>query len=419
MAADVPSDIKVQYFSNRLAAGQREPKRHICEICNLHFMLHKLNYPNVSPGGVSSQNVKTYYLHLFPYSFHSDIFLHAIRAEINRFRRMSIESLYMRTEHAIREFMVQQHVEPRFSATKRNGFPLPKFSEIQGNQLVFPINCMGQNESERFLFAVENALLMQRYLGCKVVLTGSSTSVMEQAEFDDIYIDNIPIAFSGLLPANNLNNDDLKVVWERLTTLYTIKGLLYSDGDELLVLLRALSEEVLSLYSVCERLILKKLRKAKGNEKDWQEIHITQHVSVLISTFIERRELMEQLKRLATIAWEGRIKGESLKKNALMMPFDMAFEKLQQKSSAVDSETLQAALVEDIFAYLDRVAREGYEPGITKREKIKTFVETFFSGLLQRVYHNNINKLLADEKILKSAFLFYIREQIPTKKGEE
>ena len=64
--------------------------------------------------------------------------------------------------------MEHQRVEPKFSAAKRNGFPLPKFSEIQGNQLIFPINCMGKNESERFLFALENALLMQRYLGCKI-----------------------------------------------------------------------------------------------------------------------------------------------------------------------------------------------------------------------------------------------------------
>ena len=127
---------------------------------------------------------------------------------------------------------------------------------------------------------------------------------------------------------------------------------------------------------------------------------------------------MEQLKTLAALAWEGKLKGESLKKNALMMPFDMAFEKLQHKSEVIDLETVQAALAEDIFAYLDRIAKEGYKPGGTKREKVKAFVEVFFSALLQGVYHNNVNKLLADEKILKSAFLFYIREQIPTKKGE-
>jgi CRISPR-associated protein Csc3 len=417
MAADVPSDIKVQYFSNRLRGGQGEPKRHICDICSLHFMLHKLNYPNVSPGGVGKQGVKTYYLHLFPYSFHSDIFLNAIRTEINRFRRMNVESLYMLTERAIREFMKEQRVEPRFSQTKRNGFPLPKFSEIQGNQLIFPVNCMGQNESERFLFAVENALLMQRYLGCKVVLTDASISLLEQTEFDDLYIDSIPATFSGLLPANNLGKDDVETVWKRITTLYKIKGQVYSDGDELLVLLRALSEEPFSLYYVCERLILKRLRKAKSTENEWQEIHITKHVSALIGTLIERGETMEQLKQLAAIAWEGKIKGDSLKKNALMMPFDMAFDKLQHKGEMIDLETVQAALTEDIFAYLDRIAKN-YKPGATKREKIKAFVDTFFSGLLQGVYHNNVNKLLADEKILKSAFLFYIREQIPTKKAE-
>ena len=67
------------------------------------------------------------------------------------------------------------------------------------------------------------------------MLTDASISLLEQAEFDDVYIDNIPAAFAGLLPTNNLTNDDLERVWKRMTTLYAIKGQVYSDGEELLV----------------------------------------------------------------------------------------------------------------------------------------------------------------------------------------
>ena len=37
----------------------------------------------------------------------------------------------------------------------------------------------------------------------------------------------------------------------------------------------------------------------------------------------------------------------------------------------------------------------------------------FFNGLLDGVYGGNVRKLLADEKLLRSAFLFHIREMIP------
>ena len=47
------------------------------------------------------------------------------------------------------------------------------------------------------------------------------------------------------------------------------------------------------------------------------------------------------------------------------------------------------------------------------------FVETFFSGVLDGVYSGNVRKLLADEKLLRSAFLFYVREQIPRKEVPE
>jgi CRISPR-associated protein Csc3 len=199
MSADVPGDVKVQYFSNRLEGGQREPKRHICEICNTQFILYKLNYPTISPGNLKKQGVNTYYLHLFPYAFYPEMFLQALRTTINRLKGLEVESLYLKGESAIREYMKSSTVELKFSKAKVNGFPLPKFTEVQGNMLLFPVNCMGDNESERFLFAVENALLMQKYLGCKVVLTDSSVGIVEQSEFDDLYIDSIPATFRKMI----------------------------------------------------------------------------------------------------------------------------------------------------------------------------------------------------------------------------
>ncbi|MCD6302942.1 MAG: hypothetical protein J7M15_05390, partial [Anaerolineae bacterium] len=65
------------------------------------------------------------------------------------------------------------------------------------------------------------------------------------------------------------------------------------------------------------------------------------------------------------------------------------------------------------------IAEEQYKPGRRKWEATKAFVGAFFADLLDGVYHGNVRRLLADEKLLRSAFLFYVREQIPHKREGE
>jgi len=124
---------------------------------------------------------------------------------------------------------------------------------------------------------------------------------------------------------------------------------------------------------------------------------------------------MEQLETLARMAWAGRIIGRSLERNSLLKPFDMLLEGLEKKPAAFGLDTLRAQLTEDIFRHLEAIASEEYKPGRTKREKVKAYVDAFFDGVLGQAYRGNVTKLLADSKPLRSAYLFYIREQIPTK----
>ena len=74
MKPDVPANIKVQYFSNRLEGGtSREPKRRVCSICRTQYMLDKICY-NV--GGSTA----TFFIHLYPISYFTDVFIKAFRA---------------------------------------------------------------------------------------------------------------------------------------------------------------------------------------------------------------------------------------------------------------------------------------------------------------------------------------------------
>lgn len=129
-------------------------------------------------------------------------------------------------------------------------------------------------------------------------------------------------------------------------------------------------------------------------------------------------ELSHNLRKLAEIAWQGGLRGKSLKKNSLMMPLDEVFQKLTRRSQAFDDEALKAAIAEDIFQYLERITEEQYAPGRRKRAAAIEFVETFFNEVYQDNYQGNRTRLLADEKLLRSAYMFFIRQQIPQKQGE-
>jgi CRISPR-associated protein Csc3 len=102
-----------------------------------------------------------------------------------------------------------------------------------------------------------------------------------------------------------------------------------------------------------------------------------------------------------------------------MAPLDEIFKKLSHHSEAADVEALRAATVEDIFEHLERIADKQYRPGQRKWDATQAFVNSFFEDVYEGVYGGKLRKLLADEKLLRSAYMFYIREQIPGKKVEE
>ena len=129
-------------------------------------------------------------------------------------------------------------------------------------------------------------------------------------------------------------------------------------------------------------------------------------------------KLSEELQKLAEIAWSGGLRGSSLRKNALMMPLDEIFTKLNTRSEETDIELLRAATIEDIFEHMERISKE-YRPGRKKWKSTEDFVNGFFGNIYQSIYGGKLRKLLSDEKLLRSAYLFYVREQISSKKSED
>ena len=128
-------------------------------------------------------------------------------------------------------------------------------------------------------------------------------------------------------------------------------------------------------------------------------------------------ELSKHLEKLAETAWQGGLRGKSLKKNSLIMPLDEVFQKLNMGSSAFDEAALRAVIIEDIFEYLERIAEE-YTPGRRKMTAATEFVDVFFRDVFHSSYQGNRTRLLAEEKMLRSAYMFYIRQQIHSKQPD-
>jgi CRISPR-associated protein Csc3 len=435
MSADVRSDITVQTFSNRLRGGPGEPKKHICAVCQHQFLLEKLNYPEV-------RGEHTLYLHLYPYSFLTRPFIEGLNATVQRIisEDTAVQALNMNVTQAVDAYLDTRTVTPTFRARTEKqrpqpyGIYLPRYAETSGNLLIFPINPAGSNETERFLFALWNALLLQRHFGVKVLMSSMAVAPLGKEEMPDLYVDNIPLGCSGLLRRNDYAQfldganrpGPLDALWQDVGNLFALRRITFSDGSEhTAALVRALFGNPLLIFYEAEKLIERRVRSQAERSGGLLTALMQQALSHVQSLAMSRgelfmRQLSEQLQHLAGIAWQNGLRGRSLEKSSLMFPLDDVLQKLGRLGGAADVETLKAAAVQDIFDHLSRIADDRYKPGRKKWEAVKQFVDGWFDDVLA-VYDGNHRKLLNDEKLLRSAFHFYVREQIVARvsKGQE
>ena len=405
MKPDVPANIKVQQFSNRLEGGSsREPKRRVCSVCRTQYMLDKLCY-NV--GGSTA----TFFIHLYPISFFTDVFIRAFQRAQQNFQNPDFPSVFLKTDDVLRNYQEETQLELTFSWTKVNGNPLPKFSEAIGNILTIPVNTPGNNHTENILFAIENALLYQRFLGCRAVLTDSSIPLFSGDEFSHLFVDHIPSAFQGWLPDNNLNSDMTQQTFEQLLKLHTIRSKIGSiDADDLVRLIRSLNYDALELYYVTHRMIK---REQAGNES--RQFVTVRDTAQLVADVVAQKggdTIMSHIKELAHIAWEGRLKGESLKDNSLAKPLDVAFDSLERWQSEHETEEeARAIMSKEVARAIERLNKQFF--GVKKLENISQFVTVLFDHIYKGVYQGNLLNLLENRKRIRAGYLYFITEMIP------
>lgn len=411
MKPDVPANIKVQQFSNRLEGGSsREPKRRVCSVCRTQYMLDKLCY-NVGGG------TATFFIHLYPISFFTDVFIRAFQRAQQNFQNPDFPSVFLKTDDVLRNYQEKTQLELTFSWTKVNGNPLPKFSKALGNILTIPVNTPGNNHTENILLAIENALLYQRFLGCRAVLTDSSIPLFSSNEFNHLFIDHIPPAFRGWLLDNNLNSNMTQQAFKRLLNLHTIRSKIGSiDADDLVRLIRSLNYDALELYYVTHRMIK---REQAGNEP--RQFVTVRDTAQLIADVVAQKggeAIMSHIKELARIAWEGRLKGDSLKDNSLAKPLDVAFDSLERWQSEHETEEeARAIMSKEVARAIERLNKQFY--GAKKLENISQFVNVLFDQIYKGVYQGNLLNMLENRKRIRAGYLYFITEMIPKREKDK
>ncbi|MCG9128641.1 type I-D CRISPR-associated protein Cas10d/Csc3 [Candidatus Poribacteria bacterium] len=406
MKPDVPQNMKVQQFSNRLEGGSsREPKRRVCSVCRTQYMIDKMCY-NVT------SSTSTFYIHLYPPSFFTDGLIKAFREAYNRFRDPEFPSVYINTYNTFRRYREMAQLELQVSKTKSNGNPIPEFSEAIGNILTVPVNTPGQNNhTEQMLYAIQNALLYQRFLGCRAVLTDSSIPIFSGNEFSNLFIDHIPTAFRGWLPDNDLDSETTNQVFHQLINLHNIQVKIGSiETDDLIRLIRSLNYDTLELYYITHKMIK---REQSGNEP-LQFTTIRDTAKLIANVVVQKGgdEIMSHIKELARIAWDGRLKGESLKDNSLAKPLDVAFDSFERWQPEIETEEeARAIMTKEVAKAIERLNPKFF--GASKMENISQFVKILFEHIYKEVYQNNLLSMLENRKRIRSGYLYFITEMIP------
>jgi hypothetical protein len=97
-----------------------------------------------------------------------------------------------------------------------------------------------------------------------------------------------------------------------------------------------------------------------------------------------------------------------------MTPLDEVLTKLQHMGHELNEATIRAAATQDLYEHIGRIRESaGYKIGAATEQACQEFVQVFFDEVYNDTYQSKLARLLNHEKILRSAFHFYIRQQIP------
>ena len=317
MSAQVPPNIGVQSFSNRLEGGsQRDPKRNVCSVCRAQFILEKLAWRSHRDKQGAEQ--VTFYLHLFPYTFFTKPLLRAWWLSLEKLRAGDHTAFFLDTRTYFRQqaqaeqnntdLMTAFETNIQGFGTGVNGLGLPMLSDAMSNTPVLPIVAPGENYGEQFMLALEKAVVLVRWFECRAILSRSPVPPLNLAhqKIDKEYpvvlmVEGMPRNLSWLLPETSLYRQrerpgvvtkpqyQFDQLCERLGWLHLLSQKLYYRGSKTDAVPHdfavAAADDPLALYFEADRLIEKKIAEEKGTSKgspEQQALYLSRDIAPIL-----------------------------------------------------------------------------------------------------------------------------------------
>lgn len=396
---NMPPGTKVQSFSNRLPGGMSaEPKRRADSIASLAYQLMSVgaNFPAASkqdplylqftlPEGSSPELLRIW-----------DKFLRSTAATNAEGGAVTIDELKLYRDNIL-----------EFTANKVVGMALPKRSDFVHSTVIIPVVWGDANASVALLKSLRLGLELS--LALDVGFPFSLSGNLEIEAWSGIYgrVEGIVSTLQPLLENGKYRREKAEEILKRLQCIgqLTIAVASLQHKDDCLYDLARAAKRPLDFYYVLLRWLLRE-QDEPNLEYSWSRIR--EPLTTLLESLMpnENDLLTKYLKEAAQIAEEAKLRGSSFKRTSQAEPFTAFTSAIRSRKSHMPWEVVFASLVQEYHTRLDRI-RDGV--GATKYEQVKQYYEVL-RKIFEEIYQSRPEKLLADQKTLEAAYLFFLQE---------
>lgn len=192
------------------------------------------------------------------------------------------------------------------------------------------------------------------------------------------------------------------------------------DKDVRMDLVRAAGRPLPVVLHAIDRLI------EKCADSDWAAIRLAGEALPRCrllqaeSKMNDRPEISELLEKMAAIAVEERrLLGDGFSRHDLLLALNHALKMLRRARGLSDARLLLAAAEDRIYTAKETVQkREGFQVGARHRAAAREFI-ALLTLLLEKGYENDPARLRADERLLRSAYITFVRAELDRRRPAE
>ena len=399
--ASMPIGTKVQVFSNRLPGGMSgDPRRQADPMTSLGYQLMTVGafFPAVKKD-------PPFYLHLSLPKGSCPELLRIWREWIRDQSATNAESGTV----SVDQLKLYRDNVMEFQSNKVVGFAFPKRPDFMHTNVVIPLTWGDTNASLAILKSLRLALELSLAPDFGFPFVLSSGMQVETLHDGFGRVEGIPSSFGGLLGSGNYTYEEALEIRDRLRCLGKLALAVSSLNklDDCLYDLARATTQPFSLYSVLLRWILRE-QDEPNLALNWSRI--CEPLNHLLESLMPDKKmtlLTHYLREAANIAAMNHLQGSSFKRTAQLEPFALFIAEVRSQKPYMDLDFIFASLTKKYDIRLDRISDYGGTKA--KLEQIESYYISL-RKLYEEVYQARPEKLLADQKSLEAAYLFFLEE---------